>query len=75
MISYIAGSGGDVLDTKCQDTVGGSNDGIGGLELSLHPLSQTNISHYHKRPLLDVDSAFNTYKRVYSPWVFRRNGP
>ncbi|KIM97308.1 hypothetical protein OIDMADRAFT_20507 [Oidiodendron maius Zn] len=39
------GNGGDVLGTSGQDTVGGNNDGMGGLEPSLYLLSQIDISH------------------------------
>ena len=46
------GSGGDILGTNGQDIVGGNSDGMGGLEPSLHLLSQIDKSHYHRATII-----------------------
>lgn len=45
MLLCTMGSGGDILGTNGQDTVGGNSDGMGGFEPSLHLLSQIDKSH------------------------------
>ena len=46
------GSGGDILGTNGQGTVGGNSDRMGGLEPSLHLLSQIYILRYHRATII-----------------------